>query len=89
MGHVFESPFGKAGVIIYALGTIVVYGYVALCGVAVCGTWFIMPVLPWAYVMRDLGLGFPLALYPVFVLLNASVAYILGTVVEWMCRRFV
>jgi len=73
----------------YALGTIVVYGHVATCGVATCGTWFVAPVLPWAYVMRDLGLGFPLALYPVFVLLNASVAYILGAAVEWVYRHFV
>jgi len=44
--------------------------------------------MPWAYIFAsDLGISFPWAMYPVFVLLNTSVAYVVGAGIEWVYGR--
>jgi hypothetical protein len=84
MGDIFESNVGKVCVILYALLAIGTYVAAFLCGSANCGLYVILPVMPWAYIFTsDLGFSFPFAMYPVFVLLNASVAYIVGAGIEW------
>lgn len=83
-----ESKVGKYFVITYALFALGVYAYVFFCSGATCSVYIILPVMPWALIwVRDLGLPFPWAIYPIFVLLNASVAYIAGVVVEWFFKK--
>ncbi len=45
--------------------------------------------MPWALVMvGDIGISLPWAMYPVFILLNASVVYIIGVALEWSYNRY-
>ena len=87
MSDVLESATGKIFVILYALLSIASYIGAFVCGTDACAVYLVVPILPWGFVMtHDLGLPFPWGLYPIFVLLNASVAYALGAGVEWMYR---
>jgi hypothetical protein len=46
--------------------------------------------MPWAFILtQDLGVAFPWALYPIFILLNASVLYVVGAGLEWLYYRFI
>ena len=89
MGQMLESKVGKYFIIVYALSAIAVYIYTALCSGASCNLYIIVPILPWAFILtRDFGLSFPWAVYPIFILLNASVAYVLGAGIEWLYNRY-
>ncbi len=84
MDAIFESTFGKICVITYTLAAIVLYIVSASCGTEACGTYIVVPIMPWAFILAaQFGVGFPWAIYPLFVLLNASVAYVLGAGLEW------
>ncbi len=83
-----ESKLGKLLVIAYTLLTIVAYAVSYSCGTGPCSLSIVVPIMPWAFIFsQDLGLQFPWAVYPVFVLLNASVAYVVGAGVEWLYTR--
>ena len=89
MDEMLESRIGKYFIILYALFAFVVYIYAFSCGDSDCGLYIVLPILPWASIIAgDLGLSFPWAIYPVFILLNASVAYILGAAIEWTYNRY-
>ena len=90
MDEIFDSKIGKYFVITYALFTICVYLFVFSCGMASCGAYIVLPIIPWAFILvKDLGISFPWAIYPVFVLLNTSVVYILGVGIEWLYNKYV
>ncbi len=89
MGDILESRVGKYFIIAYALFAIGVYIVVFFCGENSCNLYIALPILPWAFILtRDLGVSFPWAMYPVFVLLNTSVAYVLGAGIEWAYNRY-
>ena len=89
MDQIFESRVGKILVIFYALFSLGVYVYALSCGEGTCGLYIVLPILPWASILtQDFGVSFPWAVYPIFVLLNASVAYILGAGIEWTYNRY-
>ena len=89
MNNMLESLVGKYFIIAYALFTLGVYVFVFYCTSNTCGVYIILPVMPWAFIwVEDLGLPFPSAMYPLFILLNASVAYVLGAVAEWLYNRY-
>jgi|SRR3989339_49615 len=89
MNNTLESVVGKYFIIAYALFALGVYVYVFFCTSSTCGAYIILPVMPWAFIwVEDLGLPFPWAIYPLFILLNASVAYVLGVTVEWLYSRY-
>ena len=80
-----ESRLGKLFVILYALFAIGTYVASFTCGATSCGLYIVLPIMPWAFILtQDLGVSFPWALYPIFVLLNASVAYVVGSGIEWL-----
>ena len=80
-----ESKAGKILVIVYALASIGLYLAAFGCNGVACSVYLVVPTMPWSFIfVQDLGLPFPLALYPVFILLNASVAYVIGAGAEWL-----
>jgi hypothetical protein len=89
MEQFFESKLGKYFVIAYTLFTMLVYFYVFVCTGISCNVYIVVPIMPWALILvRDLGMTFPLALYPVFILLNTSIAYFVGAVLEGLYVRY-
>ncbi len=79
---------GKILTIIYTLFTIAIYFASFACGTAACSLYIVLPIMPWAFILtQDLGVGFPWALYPIFILLNASVLYVIGAGLEWLYDR--
>ncbi|MBP9749357.1 MAG: hypothetical protein KBD21_01330 [Candidatus Pacebacteria bacterium] len=87
MERILESRTGTFCIVLYALFAIGSYFYALSCGASFCSVAIIWPILPWAFILvNDLGLTFPAAMYPVFVLLNVSVAYVLGATAEWVYR---
>ncbi len=89
MDEILESKLGKYFVILYALFAIVVYIVAFSCGESTCSLYIIFPIMPWASILvGDLGISFPWMMYPVFVLLNASVAYTIGAAIEWTYNRY-
>ena len=90
MGDMWDSRLGKILVIIYTLFTITIYFASFACGTAACSLYIVLPIMPWAFILtQDLGVGFPWALYPIFILLNASVLYVVGVALEWLYDRFI
>jgi hypothetical protein len=88
MDQILESRVGKICIILYTLFTLGTYVLSVGCESEACGLSIVWPILPWAFILAsDLGLSFPWAMYPIFVLLNASVAYVLGAGVEWLYHR--
>jgi len=84
-----ESRTGKVFIIIYALFTLGMYGWSFACGTATCGLYIVVPIMPWAFILaQDLGISFPWAMYPIFILMNASVLYVLGAGLEWLYHRY-
>lgn len=84
-----ESVVGKYFVILFALFALAVYTFVFFCDGSSCVAYIILPIMPWAYIWAaDLGLPFPWAMYPIFILLNASVAYTVGAALEWLYNRY-
>lgn len=89
MGQMLESRVGKYFIIFYALFAIAVYVYTMLCTGASCDLYIIVPILPWAFILsRDFGVSFPWAMYPIFILLNTSVAYVVGASIEWSYNKY-
>lgn len=85
MERVFDSRVGSACVVVYTLFAIGSYAYALGCGTETCSVAIVWPILPWAFILvNDLGLKFPAAMYPVFILFNVSVAYVLGATAEWV-----
>ena len=59
------------------------------CGMETCGLYIVVPIMPWALILaQDLDMTFPWSVYPIFVLLNASVAYVLGASLEWGYHKY-
>jgi len=89
MNQIFESQIGKYFTIAYAGFAIAVYVFVFFCGFTSCSVYIVLPIMPWALILvEDLGLSFPWAIYPIFILLNASVAYVFGATIEWSYNRY-
>ncbi len=89
MDEFFESKLGKYFVIVYTLFTMCVYLYVFMCHGISCNAYIVLPIMPWAMILvKDLGFAFPLALYPIFILLNTSVVYVLGAVIEGLYIKY-
>jgi hypothetical protein len=89
MDDIFDSKVGKVLVILYALGALGTYAYVFWCGVQMCDVYVVLPTMPWTYIFAsDFGITLPWATYPIFMVLNTSVAYVVGAGVEWLYRRF-
>lgn len=85
-----DSRVGTICIILYAVGTIASYFVSFLCGSAACSLAIVVPIMPWAFIAAaDLGIGFPWAVYPIFILLNTCVAYVVGAMLEWGYRRVV
>jgi hypothetical protein len=84
-----ESKIGKLFIITYALFSIAVYAVVFFCNDASCIVYIVLPIMPWAYILAgDFGLSFTWAVYPIFVLLNTSVVYVIGASIEWAYNRY-
>jgi hypothetical protein len=84
MDAILESRTGKLFIIAYTLFAIGMYIVSFTCGTEACGLYIVVPIMPWALIFaEDFGLSFPWAIYPIFVLLNASVAYVVGAGLEW------
>ncbi len=89
MERIFDSRIGTACIVLYTLFSIGSYVYALGCGTEMCSVAIVWPIMPWAFILvHDLGLSFPAAMYPVFILLNVSVAYVLGAMVEWVYHVF-
>lgn len=89
MNTILESRIGKLFIVVYALFAIATYVIAGFCGSETCGLYIVLPVMPWAYILtQDLGLSFPWAVYPLFVLINASVAYVFGAALEWLYNLY-
>ena len=85
MNDILESTFGKVCIIIYTLFAILSYVLSVACGAEACALAMVWPILPWAFILAtDFGFSFTWVMYPVFVLLNASVSYVFGAGVEWL-----
>jgi hypothetical protein len=88
MENILESRVGKVSIILYALFAIATFVYVFWCGSSTCNVYVVLPVMPWAYIFgSDMGLALPVAIYPIFILLNTSVAYVVGAGIEWVYRH--
>lgn len=88
MHEILESRFGKYCIIAYALFALGTYATSTACGDGSCSLAFILPIMPWGYLFtHELRMSFPFVLYPVMMLLNVSLAYILGAVAEYVWRR--
>jgi len=88
MEDVLESQWGKVLIILYTLFAVGCYVYALMCTGNDCALAIIWPIMPWALILAsDLGLTFSWVMYPVLVLLNASVAYCLGSAAQWVYYR--
>ncbi len=84
-----ESKLGKICIILYTLFTLGMYVTSFMCGTTTCGLYIVLPIMPWAFILtQDLGISFPWAIYPVFILLNASMVYVVGAGIEWLYHRY-
>jgi len=89
MDEILESTLGKLCIATYALFVIGSYLYATGCGTEACSLTMVWPILPWAFILAsDLGLAFPWAMYPIFILINTTVAYIIGAGVESLYRAY-
>lgn len=89
METILDSRFGKLFVIAYTLITLCTYVVSYSCGGDECGLYIVVPILPWAWILtNEFGLSFPWAVYPILILLNASMAYILGAGIEQIYIRW-
>jgi hypothetical protein len=90
MEYILESRIGKLCIVAYTLFAILSYLYALSCGAGSCTLAIVWPILPWAFILAsDFGLAFPSAMYPIFILLNASVVYVLGAMVEWLYTTYI
>jgi hypothetical protein len=84
-----ESKVGKLFVIGYTVLALITYLLAFSCGEGACNVYIILPIMPWAFILaEDMGLSFTWAIYPLLVLLNASVAYVIGAAIEWVYNRY-
>lgn len=83
MDAILDSRLGKILVIGYTVVTLLTYVFSFACGTESCSLYIVAPILPWAYILaNDFGLAFPWAVYPILILLNASIAYTVGAGLE-------
>jgi hypothetical protein len=83
MNTMLDSRVGKILVILYALASLVTYIVAYSCGGDTCGLYIVAPILPWAWILtEEFGFSFPWAVYPILVLVNASIAYVVGAGLE-------
>lgn len=88
MDSFMDSRYGLIAVIVYAALSLIVFVASYYCATDVCAAYLTLPIMPWALIFaRDLGLGLPIAVYPIFMLLNVSVLYVLGGAVELGVRK--
>lgn len=88
METLLESRIGKIAIIVYAVCTLAVYVYSFLCIGDTCGLAIVLPIMPWAYLLtEELQFHFPFAVYPILILLNVSLVYVLGAGAEYVYTR--
>lgn len=88
MNDMLDSKLGKICVIAYAVFAIGTFFVAGFCGSS-CYAYVVLPALPWMYILAsDLGISFPWAVYPIFILLNTCVAYVVGTSIEWLYDQY-
>lgn len=89
MNDVLDSKTGSWLVTMYALGSMVLAAYSFLCTWKSCSALIVAPVMPWAFLLQsELGLNISVIVYPLLLLLNASVLYSLGVSIEWALRQY-
>jgi len=89
MDQMLESRVGKIFIIIYTALALITYLLAFSCGEGSCNMYIVLPIMPWAFILaEDLGLQFTWAIYPLLILLNASVAYVIGAAIEWGYNRY-
>lgn len=87
MGNYFDSRLGTVLIILYATLSLIVFVAQYFCATDVCAAYLVVPILPWAYIFSaDMSLNLPVTVYPVLMLLNVSVLYVLGAVVEHLYK---
>lgn len=80
-----DSRLGKILVIFYTAFASIMPVTALMCGFEACGHHLVYPIMPWAFILtHDFGFDFPWAVYPIFLLLNVSVVYVIGVGVEWL-----
>lgn len=89
MGDYFDSRLGTVLIILYATFSLVVFVAQYFCATDVCAAYLVLPIMPWAYIFSaDMSLNLPVTIYPVLMLLNVSVLYVIGAVVEHAYKTF-
>jgi hypothetical protein len=72
-------------IILYTAFSIIMPVTTFVCGFEACSHYLVYPIMPWAFILtQDFGFDFPWAIYPVFLLLNISAAYVIGAGAEWL-----
>lgn len=74
------EKIGSICVIIYALFSVISAGASFFCTLTLCKAGLAYPVLPWPLLLASL-LKMPIAFYPVLLLLNAVLLYLLGVAI--------
>lgn len=88
MHEILESRVGKYCIIAYSIFALVTYVLSLSCGADACRLSFIAPIMPWGYLLtEEFGMKFPFVLYPVLMLLNVSLVYIVGAGAEYVWHR--
>lgn len=89
MADLMDSRLGSLLVSLYAIASIVLAITSYICPLPSCGLLIVVPILPWAAIMGgQLGLPVPWGTYPLILLLNAAVLYIVGASIEWLYERY-
>jgi hypothetical protein len=87
MHDMLDSKSGSWLVVVYVVVSMVLAGYSFICTWDSCSALIVAPVMPWAYLLdAELGMRLSIVMYPVLILLNASVAYTTGVIIEWFRR---
>jgi hypothetical protein len=85
MHDMLDSKTGSWLVVVYVVVSMVLAGYSFICAWDSCSALIVTPVMPWAYLLdAELGVRLSIVLYPVLILLNASVAYAAGVAIDWL-----
>ncbi len=74
------EKIGSVFVITYALLSMISAGASFFCTLTLCKAGLAYPVLPWPLLLASL-LKMPIALYPILLLLNATLLYLFGVLV--------
>lgn len=89
MGEMLDSKTGSWLVAIYAMLSIAIAAYSFVCSWGQCKALVVGPIMPWAFLLEsELGVNISIIIYPLLLLLNASVLYTLGVGIEWAYRSY-